>query len=182
MGWTTPGPGRFTPRKRPGTHCTWRWVGPRVGMDGCRKSRNPTVILSPDRPARSVSLYWLSHPGPIVIGTLFLGGGGGGGGWVPTVRIWKNLACKLHVNYRVLIEKRSFLIATKKTFIGRIRKQNTLWIFPSLWAFFCPSFPRPISVSCAGKILFTPSPTNACIFHYEWRFCPLAFTTQINLI
>ena len=31
----------------------------------------PTVILSPDRPARSVSLYRLSYPGPIYIYILF---------------------------------------------------------------------------------------------------------------
>jgi len=34
-------------------------VGPRDGLDGCGKSR------SPDRPARSQSLYRLSYPGPL---------------------------------------------------------------------------------------------------------------------
>ena len=34
----TPRPGRFTPGKRPGTHFTVDWVGPRAGMDGCGKS------------------------------------------------------------------------------------------------------------------------------------------------
>jgi hypothetical protein len=38
-------------------------VGPRAGLDGCRKSGPPTGILSPDRPARSESLYRLSYPG-----------------------------------------------------------------------------------------------------------------------
>jgi hypothetical protein len=38
-GWSTPRPGRFTPRKRPGTHCLRGWVGPRAGLDGCGKSR-----------------------------------------------------------------------------------------------------------------------------------------------
>jgi hypothetical protein len=38
-------------------------VGPRAGLDGCVKSR-PTGIRSPDRPARSKSLYRLSYPGP----------------------------------------------------------------------------------------------------------------------
>jgi hypothetical protein len=52
------------PRERPGTHCTGGWVGPRAGLDGCGKSRPPTGIRYPDRPARSESLYRLSYPGP----------------------------------------------------------------------------------------------------------------------
>ena len=32
-------PGRSLPRRRPGTHCTGGWVGPRVGLDRCGKSR-----------------------------------------------------------------------------------------------------------------------------------------------
>jgi hypothetical protein len=38
MGWvvsTTPRP--FYPRERPGTHCTGGWVGPRAGLDVCKK-------------------------------------------------------------------------------------------------------------------------------------------------
>jgi hypothetical protein len=31
-GWSTPRPGRFTPRKRPGTHCIGGWVGLRTGQ------------------------------------------------------------------------------------------------------------------------------------------------------
>ena len=27
------------PGKRPGTQCTWSWVGPRAGLEGCGKSR-----------------------------------------------------------------------------------------------------------------------------------------------
>jgi hypothetical protein len=38
-------------------------VGPKAGLDGCGKPR-PTGIRSPDRPARSKSLYRLSYPGP----------------------------------------------------------------------------------------------------------------------
>jgi hypothetical protein len=53
------------PGKRPGTHCTGGWVGPRAGMGGCGKSRPPTGIRSPDRPARSESLYRLSYRGPL---------------------------------------------------------------------------------------------------------------------
>jgi hypothetical protein len=36
-------------------------VGSRAGLDRCGKSR-PTGIQSPDRPARSQSLYRLSYP------------------------------------------------------------------------------------------------------------------------
>ena len=50
------------PRERPGTHCVGGWVVPRAGLDGCGKSR-PTGIRSPDRPARSESLYRLSYRG-----------------------------------------------------------------------------------------------------------------------
>jgi hypothetical protein len=38
-------------------------VGPRASLDGCGKL-SPTGIRSPDRPARSESLYRLSYPGP----------------------------------------------------------------------------------------------------------------------
>jgi hypothetical protein len=57
-------PAALTPGKRPGTHCIGSWVGPRAGLDGCGKSRSPPGIRSPDRPARSESLYRLSYPGP----------------------------------------------------------------------------------------------------------------------
>ena len=49
------------PRERPGTHCTGGWVGPRAGLDRCEKFA-PTGIRSPDRPARSKSLYRPSYP------------------------------------------------------------------------------------------------------------------------
>jgi hypothetical protein len=35
-------PAAFYPRKRPGTHFTGGWVGPRAGLDKCGKSRPPT--------------------------------------------------------------------------------------------------------------------------------------------
>ena len=38
-------------------------MGPRASLDGCGKSRPPTGIRSPDRPARSESLYRLSYSG-----------------------------------------------------------------------------------------------------------------------
>jgi hypothetical protein len=60
-------PGALPPGNRPGTHCVGDWVGPRAGLDGCGKSRPPTGIGSPDRPARSESLYRLSYAGPSIL-------------------------------------------------------------------------------------------------------------------
>jgi hypothetical protein len=57
---TTPRP--LYPRERPGTHCTGGWVGPRVGLDVCKKISPPTGIRFPDRPARNQSLNRLSYP------------------------------------------------------------------------------------------------------------------------
>jgi len=53
-------------RGRPDTHCIGGWVGSRVGLDGCGKSR-PNWIWHPDYPADSESLYWLNYPGPLCI-------------------------------------------------------------------------------------------------------------------
>ena len=50
-------PAALCPRERPGTHCTggWPvWTG--------AENLAPTGIRSPDRPARSQSLYQLSYP------------------------------------------------------------------------------------------------------------------------
>ena len=53
-------PAVLYPRERPGTHCTNAgWASGLVWTGG--KSR-PTGIRSPDRPARSRSLYRLSYP------------------------------------------------------------------------------------------------------------------------
>jgi hypothetical protein len=59
MGWVVkPRPGRFTPGKDP--------VGRPQGRYGqVRKISPPTGIRSPDRPARSQSLYRLSYPGSL---------------------------------------------------------------------------------------------------------------------
>ena len=32
-------PAAFTSGQNTGVHCTWGWVSPRAGLDGCRKSR-----------------------------------------------------------------------------------------------------------------------------------------------
>ena len=39
VGWSTPRPGRFASRERPGTHLIGGWVDPRARLDGCVKSR-----------------------------------------------------------------------------------------------------------------------------------------------
>jgi hypothetical protein len=49
--------------KRPGNYCTRGWVGPRAGLEGCRKSAH-NGSRSPDRLVRSESLYRLHYPGP----------------------------------------------------------------------------------------------------------------------
>ena len=46
FGWSTPRPDYFSPKERPGTHCTEGWVGPRASRDGCGKSRPPLGIDS----------------------------------------------------------------------------------------------------------------------------------------
>ena len=35
-------PRQLYPRERPGTHCVGGWIDPRVGLDGCGKSRPPS--------------------------------------------------------------------------------------------------------------------------------------------
>ena len=53
--------GRSLPRETRGTHCMGGWVGPRAGLEKVRKI-SPPGTRSPDRPARSQSLYRLSYP------------------------------------------------------------------------------------------------------------------------
>jgi len=68
LGWvvnTTPRP-PYPRGRRVGTHCRGGWVGPRAGLDGFGKSR----IRSPDRSARSESLYRLRSPGPLCVSTV----------------------------------------------------------------------------------------------------------------
>jgi hypothetical protein len=60
-------PAVLYPRGRtPGTHWIGGWVGPRAGLDaGARRKICPSGIepQSPDRPARSQTLYCLSYRG-----------------------------------------------------------------------------------------------------------------------
>jgi hypothetical protein len=86
MGWVVkPTPRTLYPRERHGNHCIGGWVGPRAGLDGDEKSRPPTGIRSPDRLARSESLYRLSSPGPCTV-------------WVTTKNYSYKFLCHLPVN------------------------------------------------------------------------------------
>ena len=51
--------------RRPSTHCTGGWVGPRDVLDRCG-DLVATGIRSLDRPAGSESLYQLHSPGPLL--------------------------------------------------------------------------------------------------------------------
>ena len=58
-------PAALLPRKRPSTHCTGGWLGPRVGLDGCGKSRpHQDSILGPSSPYRVVIPAEPSRPYP----------------------------------------------------------------------------------------------------------------------
>ena len=65
-GWSTPHPGRFTPGKDPVPivqEAGWASGPVWTGVENL----GPTGIWSPDRPARSESLYRLSYPGPFEV-------------------------------------------------------------------------------------------------------------------
>jgi hypothetical protein len=58
-GWLTHRSGRFTPRKKPGTHLTGDWVGPGPVWTHAEILAS-TGIRSPDRPAGSETLSRLA--------------------------------------------------------------------------------------------------------------------------
>jgi hypothetical protein len=62
-GWSTPRSGRFTPGNDPVPIVQEAGWAPRPVWTGA-ENLAPTGIRSPDRPARSESLYRLSYPGP----------------------------------------------------------------------------------------------------------------------
>ena len=64
-GWSTPRPGRFTPRKETRYPLYRRLGRPHGRSERVRKISPPTGIRSPDRLARSELLYRLSHPGQL---------------------------------------------------------------------------------------------------------------------
>ena len=64
-------PAALPPGRRPGTHYTEGWVGPRTDLDRRGRSRPPTRIRPPNRPARIKSLYRLGYPGPHVMRILY---------------------------------------------------------------------------------------------------------------
>jgi hypothetical protein len=57
-------PGRSLPREGPGTHCTVGWIPGPVWTGA--ENLAATGILSPDRPARSQSLYRLRYPTHVI--------------------------------------------------------------------------------------------------------------------
>jgi hypothetical protein len=61
-GWSTPRPGRFTPRKETRYPLCRRLGGLRAGLEWCGKSRLHRIRF-PDCLARSESLYRLRYPG-----------------------------------------------------------------------------------------------------------------------
>ena len=61
-GWSTPRPGRFTPGKDPVPIVQEAGWAPGPVWTGT-ENLAPTLIRSPDRPARNESLYRLSYPG-----------------------------------------------------------------------------------------------------------------------
>ena len=63
-GWgvsVTPRP-LFTPRERPGTHCTGGWVRPRAGLDRCGISRPTGIHPRTARPAASRYIDYATRP------------------------------------------------------------------------------------------------------------------------
>jgi hypothetical protein len=61
--WSAPRSGRFTPGNDPVLFVQEAGWAPGPACT-CAKNLTPTGIRSPDRPARSQSLYRLSYPGP----------------------------------------------------------------------------------------------------------------------
>jgi hypothetical protein len=64
-------PAALYPQERPGTHCTGGWEGPGPVWTGAENLAS-TRIRSPDRPARSQSLYRLSYAAHAVAGCIFV--------------------------------------------------------------------------------------------------------------
>ena len=63
-GWSAPHPGRLTPPRKTRYPLYRRLGGPQGPVWTGAENLAPTGIRSPDRPARSESLYRLSYPGP----------------------------------------------------------------------------------------------------------------------
>jgi hypothetical protein len=58
MGWVVNALADLPPGKRPDTHCIGGWVGPRAGLDECRKSVQTEVLAEKLAP---VSVYHKFH-------------------------------------------------------------------------------------------------------------------------
>jgi len=55
-------PSPFTPGKKPGTHRTGGWLGPRNGLKMCIKSCQWDLIPRPSRPQQEAISTMLFHP------------------------------------------------------------------------------------------------------------------------
>ena len=67
-GWSTPHPGCFNPGSDPVPIVQEAGLASGLVWTGAENLTSPTGIRSPDRPARSESLYRLSYPGsPYII-------------------------------------------------------------------------------------------------------------------
>jgi hypothetical protein len=63
---------RFTPGKRPGTHCTGGWVSPMAGLDGCGKCR-PSLGFDPQTIQPIASCYTdYAIPAPLLTKTFLI--------------------------------------------------------------------------------------------------------------
>jgi hypothetical protein len=58
-------PAALPPGKRPGTHCTGGWLGPRADLDECGKSNTVNISRNDQQYALIVpllySIHWLLH-------------------------------------------------------------------------------------------------------------------------
>jgi hypothetical protein len=101
------------PQERPGTRCTGGWVGPRAGPVGCGKL-SPSTFRSPDRPARSESLYRLIYPGPQMLNN--------------TQQY--SVDCSRRFNYNCLLSRA--IINTGRRIITEKITQRRTWV-PIIW-------------------------------------------------
>jgi hypothetical protein len=163
----TPRP-RFTPRERtPGTHWIGVWVGPRAGLDAGarRKILCPCRGSNPDRPARSQTLYCLSHRGSPNSKQYFVF-------YIPHRNVFQTQVSDINGLYilchasNVYCDQPLFLIQDKNIFKktdGRCDccvslSDNRVWVIFGLW---CSLKQVTICASCTNCEYFTVIPSEA---------------------
>ena len=60
-------PAALYPQERPSTHCTGGWVGPRTGLDRCRKSRPPLGFDQTIQPVLSHYTNYTTQPMKVTV-------------------------------------------------------------------------------------------------------------------